>query len=103
MTGTEAASGSDTIYTLKLTYNGYADSSGYTLSSSTGALTYVETAVTSSSTVVSASISGGPVLFSGGTVTSQTWNDVQVTNSGATVTGTVSSDGTLFDAKTLVP
>lgn len=100
MTGTTATSGSNTIYTLSITLSSFADSTR-TIYTVNGTVGVTLTEVTSGSAFVSGTISG-TLSLSGGQVTTQTWNTVSMTGSNPqTFTGTISSDGTLYDAKTL--
>jgi hypothetical protein len=104
MTGTFTTAGSTDTYSLTITYSNDSDSL-YTVS---GSLNLLLTVNNVSHAILSGTVTGNLTL-SGGNVTTETWNISNIsgsTNPGAgsymaSYAGTVTCNGTPFDAKTL--
>ncbi len=102
MTGTEVPAGSDTTYDLGVSFSDYSDeATGYTVSGSGHVLMTMDS---STGEIATGTVTGN-LTMSGGSVTTEIWN-VGVTSTGGvssttTFTGTVTCNGTKFDASKL--
>lgn len=98
MTGTLTTVFPINTYTLTITFSGYVDgATGYTLNGTVNLSEIINT-----STLAMSGTATGNLTSSGGPVTTQTWNvSFSGTTTNYTFTGTITCNGTAFNASTL--